>query len=244
MLNTTITANTIWGCGSHGIYAKDPVALTVTGNTFWKNNRSDIGSDDIKIEGENFNPTKNTFTGNTHLMDDVRTNKGYVYNEVGSSSSNYPIRNTLTGNTVTPDNYLTSIINPYYTDDRGIVSNGNTWDAFTKDSRILGTVNPNGGTLVLDLKGGSNATFVGVVHASLIRSDFTAQSRSASYFLTCRGGVGTLTQLGFGDGASGGVPLSVSISGTNTITLTNVSTDAGQIATGMLQFNGTINRTV
>tara|TARA_R110000796_G_scaffold68497_1_gene156976 strand:+ start:200 stop:2269 length:2070 start_codon:yes stop_codon:yes gene_type:complete len=243
-LQTIVSNNTVWGCGSHGVYAKDPVGLIIDGNNFWKNNRSDIGSDDIRIEGENFNPSRNIISNNTHLIDDSleRTNKGYAYNEIGSSPSNYPTSNTLIGNTVAPASYQSALINPYYTDDRGAKSTGNTWDAFTKDSRAKGTVNANGGTLVLDLKGGSSSTFIGIVHVSLVRSNFTAQSRNASFFVTCRGGVGQVTQLGTGDGSSGGIPLTLTISGTNTLTLTNTSTDGGQIATGMIQFNGTINR--
>ena len=88
----TVQGNTFWGCDKHGMEIIDPVGWTVTGNNFWKCNAADNYYDDIRIVGKNFQPNGNTISGNSHVIDDARTKKGYAIREFNNGFN--PIANT------------------------------------------------------------------------------------------------------------------------------------------------------
>lgn len=97
-LSVIVANNTFWGCDKHGIHCIDPTGWSITGNQFWKNNAGDDSYDDIRIEGNTFQPNGNTVSGNSFLMDVARTNKGYAIREV--NGGNNPVVNTYVGNSI------------------------------------------------------------------------------------------------------------------------------------------------
>jgi hypothetical protein len=97
-LSVVVANNTFWGCDKHGIHCIDPAGWSITGNQFWKNNAGDDSYDDIRIEGNAFQPNGNTVSGNSFLMDVARTNKGYAIREV--NGGNNPVVNTYVGNSI------------------------------------------------------------------------------------------------------------------------------------------------
>lgn len=97
-LSVIVANNTFWGCDKHGIHCVDPTGWSITGNQFWKNNAADDSYDDIRIEGNVFQPNGNTVSGNSFLMDVARSNKGYAIREV--NGGNNPVVNTYVGNSI------------------------------------------------------------------------------------------------------------------------------------------------
>lgn len=94
----TIVGNSFWAMGRAAIRAVDPIAWTISGNTFLDNNDDDGGHSDIEIVGSTFQPNRNTIVGNVFQQQAARVSAGYAIKEINSGFG--PVQNTYGLNTI------------------------------------------------------------------------------------------------------------------------------------------------
>ncbi|MGL5397970.1 MAG: hypothetical protein ACRDBQ_22270 [Shewanella sp.] len=239
VLTTTVQGNTFWGCDKQGIHLVDPVGWTVVGNNFWKCNAADAGYDDILVEGRAFAPTSNTFSGNSHVIDDPRTNKGRAYRELNSGFS--PVLNSVTGAGIAGGYLDPAILAPGVPGQETNIDNcvGGGMTGVTKKPNNVrttrsvmrsaeGIIAP-GGTLTLPInteaQSGSMGGYTGMVSVSTTRQNFIAQSTSETMAVASRGltlNKNVLTTIG---GSSGNSAYTLSVTTPGNLVFTNTSTE-------------------
>ena len=215
----SVTGNTFWGCDKHGVDVTDPVGWTITGNNFWKNNAADNFYDDVRIIGKTFTPSGNVVTGNTHVIDEARTNKGYAIREVNGGAN--PINNIYSSNGILGAGYqspgLLVLAVASVQGNTGVGSESqesiqgravqfgsggahrNTYGPLAANGTLELTI--NSGTYLGQPGGGA-----GILSVSATRSDFAEQSRRQMYAVVFIGTSATFTQLGGNSDGSGGGP--------------------------------------
>jgi hypothetical protein len=245
---TSITGNTFWGCDKHGVDMTDPIGLTVTGNSFWKNNAADNFYDDVRITGVTFGPNGNVVSGNTHVIDDARANKGYAVREVNAGFN--PVSNTYTGNGIfgnyqTPGILVLSQATVVGNAGLGsqdltslpgstvVLGTSGLHKNVTADIAAAGTldlsVNP---ALFLGVPGGA----AGILAVTCTRNNFPAQSRRQLYQVCFIGTNANFTQLGSNiDGSGGGITFTITMGSAGVIRFTDTS---GTPLTVAMTFNG------
>jgi hypothetical protein len=96
---------TFWTPLKEGISVIDPIGWSIVGNTFWNGNRTDNNYASILLTGVTLQPESNTITGNSFVIDQARTNKGYAIKEVNGGQTfkvNSYVGNAIFGNYQTP----------------------------------------------------------------------------------------------------------------------------------------------
>ena len=235
-----VSGNTFWGCDKHGIDITDPVGWSITGNNFWKNNASDNFYDDVRITGKMFQPNGNVVSGNSHVIDESRTNKGYAIREV--NGGNTPVRNTYTGNGILGSTgYQNPAISTFGSSNvSGNVGLGTDQvsDSEGKVGRGVSASVAIGGTY--DLNVGTGA-YVGTLSVSATRSDYAPQSRRSVYTAMSSGAgtAFTLVNIPF-DGTGGGSTFTITSGGVGLIRYTNTS---GNPVNLWMEFDGTKGQT-
>lgn len=231
-----VSGNTFWGCDQHGIWAKDCLNWAITGNNFWKNNAGDNEYDDIRLESNNIAIAGNTITGNSHLIDDARVNKGLAVRLV-SGVGGFPSNNIITGNAIKgaySGNGIaaegTNTIHSNSSETGNNIPNesfipstiahtGTTFDGYNRhcdgrDTSLNGEVQANGtASLLLNdyVYGGQSGGFAGHIYVSSTRVNFPQQSRKSVYTIAGNGSLGTLTQIATHDGSGGGAAFTLTI---------------------------------
>lgn len=250
-LAVLIADNTFWGCDFHGIWGKDCTSWSITGNNFWKNNAADNSWDDIRLECNLLPVSGCTISGNSHLIDDARTNRGFAV-RLASGNGFTPDSNSITGESV-KGNYQ----------DTGFFIEGN--NQFTSNSGILPAVNVNSsgsqltgvvsgnqkfycginstanetinaaGTLNLTLNSGDyfgNGTgFVGHLYVSSTRVNFPTQSRRQIFTVFCYGTTASITSVAVQDGSAGSSTFTITVPSSGILRFTDTS--GNQVAVGM-----------
>lgn len=247
----SITGNTFWGCDKHGIDVTDPVGWTITGNAFWKNNAADNFYDDVRITGVTFQPNGNVVSGNTHVIDESRTNKGYAIREVNGGFN--PIGNAYTGNGVLGSS---GYQNPAILVLQQASQVGNVGMGAGNDLRLLGDsvkvsrndtvdvgtnsiINASGTldlTVNTDSYSGNPGGFAGILSVSSTRYNFATQSRRTVYSVVGYGSTATFTSLSSQDGSGGGSTFTISMASNGVIRFTDTS---GQQVDARMNFHGT-----
>ena len=247
----SITGNTFWGCDKHGIDTTDPVGWTIAGNAFWKNNAADNFYDDVRITGVTFQPNGNTVTGNSHTIDDSRTNKGYAIREVNGGA-------VPTGNVYSSNGILgpTGYVNPAILVLSSSTQVGNHGVGSQESIKLLGSgvnvgyenhinVGTNAvinasGTLDLTVNTGSYfgnpGGFSGTLSVSTTRLNSATQSRRTVYAAVGYGTTATFTSLASQDGSGGGCSFTLSMAANGVIRFTDTS---GQQVDVRMNFVGT-----
>jgi hypothetical protein len=223
-LAVTITGNTFWGCDYHAIWAKDATNWTITGNVFWKNGaRDDIlyGYDDIRLESVNIPVGSVTVTGNTHLIDDTRTNPGFAVRFVVTGGY-YPDRCSVIGNTVkgsyqSSGFYILGNVQfagnqPLIIEAQRLVNgyelSGNFVSNAIYTAGIRATSNDQvagNGTLDIQLTdGGSDLGFVGHLYVTSTRLGSATVSTRTIYTVVGHGTTSTITSVVTQNGSGGG----------------------------------------
>lgn len=249
-----VAGNTFWGCDRHSIWLKDATSWTITGNTFYKGNAGDNSYDDIRLESVTIPVSGITITGNSHIIDDVRANKGYVVNEINSGGGS-PNNNTYAGNTITGTGYLS---NPYnilgnsnvngisgsYTVPNRVSSGqmllGNSSAGFDNFGGAVLTVNSlvsAAGTMDLavntKLFTGNPGGFSGFLYVTSTRYNFPTQSRREIFSVVCRGTTATITSISSQDGSAGASAFTITVPTNGTLRFTDTSASGSQIAANM-----------
>lgn len=249
IIAATISGNTFWGCDKQGMHLVNPVGVTAIGNNFWKCNAADAGYDDILIEGKTFAPNSNTFSGNSHVIDDARTNKGRAYRELNSGFA--PILNSVTGCGIAGSYLEPAILAP------GIQGQETTIDNCAGGGMTGVTQKPNnvrtarsvmrsaegvlapGGTLILpintEVQFGSVGGYTGMVSVSTTRQNFTAQSTSETMAVASRGLTLNKNVLTAISGSSGDSVYTLSVTTPGNLVFTNTSTE---IVDARVSFDG------
>jgi hypothetical protein len=240
-LVVAITGNTFWGCDYHGIWAKDATNWTITGNVFWKNNARDdmlYGYDDIRLESVTIPTGGVTVTGNTHLIDDARTNPGFAVRFVASGGGD-PDRCSVVGNVVKGSyqgsgfqilgNVQFTGNQPIDIESERLVSGyelaGNFVSAAIHTAGIRATSNgqvAGGGTLDVQLTEGADYGFVGHLYVVSTRVGSATVSTRSIYTVIGHGTTSTITSVATQNGSGGG----------STFTITNPSA-------GLIRFTDT-----
>ena len=238
-LSLTAIGNTFWGCDKQGIHAVDPVGWTVASNNFWKCNAADAGYDDILVEGKTFSPNRNTFSGNTHVIDDARVNKGRAYRELNSGFA--PILNTVSGIGIS-GNYLSpAVLAPGIQGQETTIDNcvGGGMDGVTQKPNtsrnrysqlksVIGIVTP-GGTLDLvintEIQAGPAGGFSGVLSVSTTRQNFIEQGISEVAGVAARGLTLSKSVIATISGPSGAMAYTLTIPSIGVVRFTNTSTE-------------------
>lgn len=250
-LAVSITGNTFWGCDKHGVDVTDPVGWTITGNAFWKNNAADNFYDDVRISGVTFQPNGNVVSGNSHVIDESRTNKGYAIREVNGGFN--PVGNTYTGNGVLGSSaYQNPAIlvlqQASQASNVGVGSENNLrllGDSVkvsrndTVDVGVYNIVNASGTldlTVNTDTYFGNPGGFAGILSVSSTRYNFAGQSRRTVYSVVGYGSTATFTSLSSQDGSGGGAAFSLSMASDGVIRFTDTS---GQQVDVRMNFHGT-----
>jgi len=241
-ITTLISANTFWGCDKHGVDVTDPVGLTITGNNFWKNNASDNFFDDVRITGVNFQPNGNTVTGNAHVIDEARVNKGYAIREVNGGFA--PTQNTYSSNGILGVGYLSPGI--LVVKNSSVIGNsglGSEQIAQLLSNKlklnVQGLIVNNNAALAVagtfDFAIGVDS-YVGTLNVAATRTDFPPQSRRGAYTAMAYGTTGVFTLIGgVQDGSGGGTPFTLTAPSSGVIRLTNTS---GTVMTVHMSFFG------
>lgn len=237
-VSVVVKGNTFWGCDKHGIDTVDPVGWTVTGNAFWKNNSADNFYDDVRITGKTFSPNGNVVSGNSHVMDVSRTNKGYAIREVNDGFN--PINNTYSANGVSGTSWYQSTAILVLQTATVIGNSGagtENLNALQGNSVIFGSggahKNANAilaanGTLDMVINSstylGQPGGGAGIVSVSATRSNFATQSRRQVYFLAFIGTNATFTQIGSNvDGSGGGPSFTLTMPSAGVVRFTDTS---------------------
>jgi len=247
-----IADNTFWGCDYHGIWAKDATSWSITGNNFWKNNAADNLWDDIRLECNLLPVSGCTISGNSHLIDDGRTNPGVAV-RLASGGGFTPESNSITGETVKGAYQSTGFIiqgNNQFTSNVGILPAPNrnssgiqlTGDANPAQAAsycgINATVNQlvnAAGTLDLTLNLGSyfgnGSGFVGHLYVSSTRVNFPTESRRQMFTVFCYGTTASITSVAVQDGSGGSAAFTITVPSSGVLRFTDTS--GNQVAVGM-----------
>lgn len=241
-LSVTISGNTIWGCGRHGIWAKDANNWSITGNNFWKNGKTDdllYGYDDIRLESNLIPTTSVTVTGNSHLIDDTRTNPGFAVRFVNSGGGD-PFQCSVIGNVV-QGSYQGSgfylLGNVQFAGNQpigiqpqqlyqGYEISGNFEGNAILTTGIRATANgqvAGGGTLSIQLTTGSDLGFVGHLYVTTTRLGSATVSTRAIYTIVGHGTTSTITSIASQNGSGGGSTYTITNPTSGTITFTDTS---------------------
>jgi hypothetical protein len=240
-LAVTITANTFWGCDYHGIWAKDATSWTITGNNFYKNGARDnllYGYDDVRLESNLIPVGGVTVSGNSHLIDDSRTNPGFAVRFVNSGGGN-PTQCSVSNNVV-QGSYQSSgfyiLGNVQFIGNQplsveaerhysGLELSGSFDGSAIYTVGIRTTSNgqvAGNGTLDLQLTSGSDYGFVGNLYLTTTRVGSETVSTRTIYTVVGHGTTSTITSVVTQNGSGGG----------STFTITNPSA-------GVLRFTDT-----
>ena len=242
-LTVTITGNTFWGCDYHAIWAKDATNWSITGNNFWKNGaRDDIlyGYDDIRLEGVNIPVGSVTITGNSHLIDDARTNPGFAVRFVVSTYQ--PDRCSVVGNTV-KGSYQGSgfyiVGNVQFTGNQPLTTNperlvsgneiaGNFVSSSIYTAGVRSTANDQvagNGTLEISLNpdGGADCGFVGHLYVTSTRLASETVSTRTIYTVVGHGTTSTITSIATQNGSGGGSTFTITNPSAGVIRFTDTS---------------------
>ena len=223
-LTVLVTGNTFWGCDYHGIWAKDATNWTITGNNFWKNNARDdllLGYDDIRLESVTIPVGGVTVSGNSHLIDDARTNPGFAVRFVNGGGG-FPDRCSVTGCVVKGSYQSTGfqiIGNVQFTGNQPIVPQasrlvggseivGNFVSNAILTAGIRATSNDQiagGGTLDIQLtEGTADQGFVGHLYVTSTRVGSGTISTRTIYTVIGYGTTSTITSIATQNGSGGG----------------------------------------
>ena len=246
-----VADNTFWGCDYHGIWAKDALSWSITGNNFWKNNAQDNFWDDIRLECATIPVSGCTISGNSHLIDDARTNPGAAV-RLASGGGFTPNLNAITGETVKGSYQSSGFIidgSNQFTGNSGILpafNKNNSGGQLTGDVSaqlenycgINATVNQAvsaSGTLDLTLNSGSyfgnGSGFVGHLYVSSTRVNAPTQSRRQIYTVFCYGTTASITSVATQDGSGGGATFTITVPSSGVVRFTDTS--GNQVAVGM-----------
>jgi hypothetical protein len=238
----TVTGNTFWGCDYHGIWVKDPVSWTITGNNFYKNGARDdfvSGYDDIRVEGSVIPPTNCTFSGNAHIVDDPRTYPGFAIRMVNSGGGE-PVQCTVSAETARGSyqgngfQFLGATSVSGCSGSAGHVANrvaggyeesGSFTGGNTGTTAIRATANGEvsaGGTLEIALTENGDYGFVGHLYVTTTRLGSATVSTRTIYTVVGHGTTSTITSVATQNGSGGA----------STFTITNPSN-------GVLRFTDT-----
>lgn len=251
---------TFWGCDFHGVHLIDPIGWSVTGNNFFKGNSADNSYDDVRVESSSLQPNGNTVSGNTHVIDVSRTNKGYAYREVNGGGGN-PTANTFSNNSVygstgyQADPILTLGSNEimgnsgsftFPSQTSKTILQGNTAEGSGGENYcgIVATRNAAvaaGGTMDLSINEttflGTAGGFAGTLSVTATRNNAPTQSRRTVYAAVGRGSTATFTSLASQDGSGGGSAFTVTMGGDGIIRFTDTS-GSGSIINACMNFTG------
>lgn len=238
----TISGNTFWGCDYHAIWAKDATSWAITGNNFYKNGARDnllFGYDDIRLESTTIPTGGVTISGNSHIIDDPRTNPGFAVRFINSGGG-LPDKCSLSGSVVQGSYQSTGFL---------IIGNvqfiGNQPVSGVPINRIAGSyeltgsfsgsdisttgirVTRNGqvtgsGTLDLALTDGGTAGFLGHLYVTSTRVGSETVSTRTIYTVIGYGTTSTITSVATQNGSGG----------TSAFTITNPSS-------GVIRFTDT-----
>jgi len=246
-LAVVIADNTFWGCDFHGIWAKDALSWSITGNNFWKNNAADNLYDDIRLECSGIPVSNCTISGNSHLIDDARANPGVAVRLLSGGGFN-PESNSITGETVKGSYQATGFIingNNQFTGNVGILPAANvnssgiqlTGDVSgaavgfcgisTSKNELVNAL----GTMDLELNSGGNAAFVGHLYVSSTRVNAPTQSRRQIFTVFCYGTTASITSVASQDGSGGGATFTITVPSGGVLRFTDTS--GNQVAAGM-----------
>lgn len=247
----TISGNTFWGCGKNGINHTDPIGWSVTGNTFWKNNDHDNGYDDIRLVGKIFSPQSNVYSGNTHVTDVSRINKGYAVREVNEGVN--PANNIYQGNGVTGSS---GYLSPAFKIQQQAEICGNFGLGTEELSNHIGMRHTFGvesaglqiayassvaasGYIDIPINTddyiGNPGGFSGQLFVTSCRENFASQSSRYIYAAMAYGTTGVFTEQAVQNGVNGGRSVSITMPSNGVIRVTNTSPDTCRIR---VAFNG------
>jgi len=254
IIGLVVSGCSIWGCDKNGIDVVDPVGMAITGNNFWRGNAADAGYDDVRITGATFSPRGNNVSGNTHLIDNARTNKGYAIREVNSGYT--PLRNV----------YNTNGVNGSYLDPAFLVIQsaslmGNVGPGIDQRNIIPGRVTEFGGSELggpaalvannsadvaaggtIDLAvnaeifGGQPGGFVGVLTVAATRNNLATQSTITMFDVVMRGATATMTPRITSNGSGGGSAFTVTMGAAGVVRFTDTSASGSTIGVRMACF--------
>ena len=247
-----IADNTFWGCDYHGIWGKDCTSWSITGNNFWKNNAADNFWDDIRLECNAIPVSGCTISGNSHLIDDARTNPGLAVRLL-SAGGFAPEGNSISGETVKGSYQGNGFIidggTNQFTGNVGIQPAANvnssgiqlTGDAYSTVGAYCGinaTKNQQvdaSGTLNLTLNSGdyfgNGSGFVGHLYVSSTRVNAPTQSRRQIFTVFCYGTTASITSVASQDGSGGGAAYTITVPSNGVLRFTDTS--GNQVAVGM-----------
>ena len=239
-LAVVVSGNTFWGCDYQGILAKDCVSWSITGNNFWKNNAADSSYDDIKLECNLIPVSGCTISGNSHLIDDARTNRGLAVRLL-SGGGFAPEGNSISGETV-KGNYLSTgfSINGsnQFTGNVGItpVANlnssgtqltGNVDASFVNAAGISTTTNGQvtaSGTSNLTINAATAGLgFVGHLYVSATRIGSSTVSTRTIFTVVGYGTTSTITSVATQNGSGGGSTFTITNATNGVLTFTDTS---------------------
>lgn len=250
-LAVVIADNTFWGCDYHGIWAKDAISWSITGNNFWKNNAADNFWDDIRLESNVLAVSGCTISGNSHLIDDARTNPGFAVRLLAGAGG-APESNSITGETVKGSYQSTGFLidgNNQFTGNVGVLPAANV---NTSGTQLTGVVQGNSAlycginattNLLVDALGttdltlnfgsysGNGSGFVGHLYVSSTRANFPTQSRRQIFTVFCYGTTAAITNVNSQDGSGGGTTFTITVPSSGVLRFTDTS--GNQVAVGM-----------
>lgn len=247
IIAATIANNMIWGCGKSGLIANDPVGWSVTGNVFWKNNASDAGHSDIQFNGVTIQPSENSVTGNTFVIDDARTNKGYAIKE--NNAGQNCVNNAYSGNSIRgsynrPGIKLTEIEGKKSTCFGNVGVGAESFArgklySVSESSRIKGDQQDLSPGEHLDLPISPDGTegFAGFLTIAAVRFNYNAASTKKVYSAFGSGTSITLTEIGSSNGTGGAMAFTAVGYGNGTIRVTNTSTEIQRVQIQFLGMN-------
>jgi hypothetical protein len=250
-LAVVVADNTFWGCDFHGIWAKDAISWSITGNNFWKNNAADNFWDDIRLECNTVPVSGCTISGNSHLIDDARTNPGAAVRLLDGGGFQ-PEGNAITGETVKGAYQATGFIidgNNQFTGNVGVLA---AFNENTSGGQLTGVVLGNqkffcginatkndfvdaAGTLDLTLNVGTYLSngcgFVGHLYVSSTRVNAPTQSRRQIYTVFCYGTTASITSVASQDGSGGGAAFTITVPSNGVLRFTDTS--GNEVAAGL-----------
>lgn len=241
-LAVTITGNTFWGVDYHGIWAKDATSWTITGNNFYKCGARDnllYGYDDIRLESNTIPIGGVTISGNSHIIDDPRTNPGFAVRFVNGGGG-LPDKCSLSGGVVQGSYQSTGFLiigNVQFIGNQPVTGvpinriagsyelTGSFGGADISTTGIRATQNgqiAGNGTLDLQLTDGLDYGFVGHLYVTTTRVGSETISTRTIYTVVGHGTTSTITSVATQNGSGGG----------STFTITNPSA-------GLIRFTDT-----
>lgn len=228
-LAVTITGNTFWGVDYHGIWAKDATSWTITGNNFYKCGARDnmvFGYDDIRLESNTIPIGGITISGNSHIIDDPRTNPGFAVRFVNGGGG-LPDKCSLSGGVVQGSYQSTGFLiigNVQFIGNQPVTGvpinriagsyelTGSFGGADISTTGIRATQNgqvTGSGTLDLTLTDGNNAGFVGHLYVTSTRVGSSTVSTRTIYTVIGYGTTSTITSVVTQNGSGGNSPFTI-----------------------------------